>query len=343
MAMPAQRSGIAMFYPFSPGKIVPGMKHLWVFPIQIIFLSSIFFACYTDDVTGVGNDGPPVTLSCDKLNISENEGFAFITATLASMAPTDVIITLNFAGNAEGSGVDYSLSANQIIVPAGTTSASVTLLAVQDDLEEGTEEVIIGIASIEGGVSDGQQQLTVYIEDDDAPVQVNLILNEILYDPSNTALDGDANNDGVYAQNEDEFLEFINLSSVELDLSGYKIFDDENLLAGVPNHLFPDGSIVPAGKAIVIFGGGTPTGSFGNAVIQTSSSGDFNLNNAGDMMYLFDTQDSLILSFDIVPLSDNPNESYTRNPDITGEFEQHHLAAEGVLFSPGTRLDGTPF
>ena len=41
----------------------------------------------------------------------------------------------------------------------------------------------------------------------------------------------------------------------------------------------------------------------------------------------------------------NPNESYTRNPDLIGEFEQHSgiESSGGRLFSPGTKLDGTPF
>jgi hypothetical protein len=308
-----------------------------------LFLVLTILSCQTEDVTGIGDDGPPVSLSSDKLNISENEGFAFITANLATTSTRDVTVTLYFSGSATGSGVDFTMSSEQIIVPAGTTSASTTLLAVQDDIEEGTEEVIIGIEAIQGGVSDGVQEVVIFIEDDDAPLEVNLLLNEILYDPSNSGLEGDANGDGQYAQNEDEFLEFVNLSSGELDLSGYKIFDEENLASNSPNHLFPSGSIVPPGKAIVVFGGGTPTGSFGNAIIQTSTSGDLNLNNAGDVMYLYDTQDSLILSFDIEPLSNNPNESYTRNPDITGEFEQHGSVLEGVLFSPGTKIDGSPF
>lgn len=319
------------------------MQRLIIHSFVGFCLLSLFISCQTEDVSGIGDDGPPVSLSSDKIYIPENDGFAFITAHLATTAPHEVVVGLQFSGSAEGNGVDYRMSDIKIFIPAGTTSASVTLLAEQDDMEEGTEEVIIGIESITGGVSDGLQEILIYIEDDDAPVEVNIILNEILYDPWNSGLDGDANGDGQYAQNEDEFLEFINLSSAELDLSGYKIFDAENLAVNIPNHLFPEGTVVAPSKAVVVFGGGTPTGSFGGALVQTSTFGDLNLNNAGDIMYLYDPQDSLILSFDIEPLSNNPNESYTRNPDITGEFEQHGGVVEGVLFSPGTKTDGSAF
>ena len=92
-----------------------------------------------------------------------------------------------------------------------------------------------------------------------------------------------------------------------------------------------------------MFGGGTPTGLFGGAIVQTSTSGDLNMNNAGDIVTLTNATDSVIVTFDVTPHSDNPNESYTRFPDITGEFIQHHLANSAALFSPGTKVDGTQF
>jgi hypothetical protein len=125
-------------------------------------------------------------------------------------------------------------------------------------------------------------------------------------------------------------------------MSGFEIYDDEQLIAGVPNHTFPSGTIIQPGKCIVVFGGGTPTGSFGGATVQTSTSGDLNMNNAGDFMTVKDAAGNIVVTFDIEPLSNNPNESYTRNPDITGAFEQHSTNTS-VLFSPGTKLDGSPF
>ena len=64
------------------------------------------------------------------------------------------------------------------------------------------------------------------------------------------------------------------------------------------------------------------------------------------LITMYDPQGNAFLTFDIEPLSNNPNESYTRNPDITGEtFEQHSAIAtsSGALFSPGYKLDGTDF
>jgi hypothetical protein len=78
--------------------------------------------------------------------------------------------------------------------------------------------------------------------------------------------------------------------------------------------------------------------------VQTTTTGAINLNNAGDVLTITDAQDSVMITFDVTPYSDNPNESYTRSPDITGEFIQHSTVGSGtLLFSPGTRLDGSPF
>ena len=284
---------------------------------------------------------PYVTLSSNKATISEDAGETLITASITQPTDTDIILTLNLAGTA--TEADYTITKTEIVILAGSVSGSVVLNTVQDTSQEGNETVEIGIKSIIGGISTETQLVSITIEDDDVPFVVNIIMNEILYDPSNNALDGDANGDGSYAQNADEFIEFINLSSRSVNLSGYKIFDSSNLLTGVPNHVMPDNTIIPAGGCLVVFGGGTPTGLFGGAVVQTSTSGDLNMNNAGDIITLTDASGAVIVSYDVTPLSDNPNESYTRWPDITGDFVQHHYAKEAVFFSPGTKTDGTRF
>ena len=141
----------------------------------------------------------------------------------------------------------------------------------------------------------------------------SFILNEVLYDPP-SGIAGDANNDGIRDPNEDEFVEFVNLSDSCIDLSGCKIFDTENLNNGSANHQFPDNTFLSSGKSLIVFGGGVPNGVFGNALVFVSSNVVMNLNNSGDVMTLTDSLDNIILTFDVEPLSNNPNESYTRFP-----------------------------
>ena len=168
-----------------------------------------------------------------------------------------------------------------------------------------------------------------------------LLLNEILYDPPG-GIEGDANGDGTREAQEDEFLEIINTSGMMLDVSGYKIYDAEALENNEPRHLVPEGTMLLPGQAWVVFGGGVPTGSFGGAVVQTATGGTLNMNNSGDFVTITDAADNVLIEFDIEPLSNNPDESYTRNPDLTGDFEQHATNTE-LLYSPGTMIDGMPF
>ena len=64
---------------------------------------------------------------------------------------------------------------------------------------------------------------------------------------------GDANNDGRIHSDDDEFLEFVNIGEIDLDLSGWTVSD---LLK--PRYIFPDGTILKMGCAAVVFGGGDP-------------------------------------------------------------------------------------
>ena len=178
---------------------------------------------------------------------------------------------------------------------------------------------------------------------DDGCCQYNsLLLNEVLYDPSNSGLDGDANGDGEYVHNEDEFVELVNVSNSNLDISGYEFYDNTNLMFGMPNHVVPPGTILPSMKAYVVFGGGIPTGDFGGAIVHTASASVLNLNNSSDTLTIKNDIGETVIIFDVEALSNNPNESYSRLPDICGDFVQHNSTSLG-LFSPGTKSNGDPF
>jgi len=165
-----------------------------------------------------------------------------------------------------------------------------------------------------------------------------LVINEFLADPAND-LPGDANGDGVRHYGDDEFVEIVNNSDNDVDISGWTLADDSSV-----RHAFPTGTVVSANCAIVVFGGGTPTGAFGGAVVQTASTGQLGLNNDGDTITLNDgSTDQTTVTYGS---EGEDNQSLTRDPDVTGsEFVKHSDAASsgGALFSPGTRIDGSQF
>jgi hypothetical protein len=166
-----------------------------------------------------------------------------------------------------------------------------------------------------------------------------LIINEILADPSHTL--GDANGDGRANQVEDEFVELVNNLTTPMDISGWSIGD-----AIGTRHIFPQGSVVSPGCAVVVFGGGSPTGSFGNCLVQIASTGSLGLNDLGDVFYVWYPDGTEMASSTFGPEAGD-NQSITRDPDIFGEepFVKHSYAtgSAGTPFSPGTLINGDPF
>ncbi|UCD09617.1 MAG: lamin tail domain-containing protein [Dehalococcoidales bacterium] len=177
-------------------------------------------------------------------------------------------------------------------------------------------------------------------DDDDiilSPPLVPLIINEILADPA-SGLSGDANGDGIRHYSQDEFIEIVNNSEYDINVSGWTLSDSYSV-----RHVFPAGTIISADCAIIIFGGGTPTGLFGNVVVQVASTGYLGLNNSGDMIILNDgSTDQVTVTYGAEGGSD---QSITLNPDITGAFVLHSTAtgSGGSLFSPGTMINGSSF
>jgi hypothetical protein len=178
--------------------------------------------------------------------------------------------------------------------------------------------------------------------DDGCCKYFSLVLNEILYDPP-SGMDGDANQDGVRDANEDEFIELVNVSNQSLDISGYEFYDATNLAQGMPNHVVPPGTILSANSAYVLFGGGSPPMNLWvNTIVHVASAAVLNLNNSSDTLTIKDEIGNTLIVFDVEALSNNPDESYSRIPDICGDFVQHNSLSNG-LFSPGTKVDGTSF
>ncbi|HYW36355.1 MAG TPA: T9SS type A sorting domain-containing protein, partial [Balneolaceae bacterium] len=87
---------------------------------------------------------------------------------------------------------------------------------------------------------------------------------------------------------------------------------------------------------------------FGGAIVQTASTGGLSLNNASDQPTLLDNHGNVVQSVSYGGAGEpagNEKQSITRNPDITGNFEEHTTAdkTDNSLYSPGTKIDGKAF
>jgi lamin tail-like protein/Calx-beta domain-containing protein len=181
----------------------------------------------------------------------------------------------------------------------------------------------------------------------------NVLINEVLADPP-SGIAGDANRDGSRDGTQDEFVEFINGTSNELINVGNWTIRTRPIggTTETTRFTFPSGSSLPAGDAIVVFGGGNFNSAdpvFGCAqVMKANTSAGLSLTNSGLTILLRDGAGNLINQFSYggsTGFDGGNSQSLTRSPDIGGAFTQHTGAAgaNGAAYSPGLRVNGTPF
>lgn len=110
-------------------------------------------------------------------------------------------------------------------------------------------------------------------------------------------------------------------------------------------HTVANGLIIQPGCALIVFGGGAAVGTFGGATVEVDrGTAGLSLNNTGEAVILTDSTGRTLDSLNTDTLSDNPNQSYTRNPDITGAYvKSRSINPPHVYFSAGTKVDLTAF
>jgi hypothetical protein len=199
-----------------------------------------------------------------------------------------------------------------------------------------------------GGTVSGTATLTVRV-----PLVINEALPQVPLDSGGTtAIEGDSNRDNVRNSDDDEFVELLNNSNAPVDISGVIISDSSS-----NRFTFPANTILAAGRAVVVFGGGAPPvndPAFGGALIFTTTS--LALGDTGDTITVkLPVSGSDVVIDSLAYGTGNPipapgAQSLTRSPDAAigsagGGYVTHTTAtnAAGRVFSPGTRADGTPF
>lgn len=114
----------------------------------------------------ISADPPPsVRISVDTPTVAENFGRAVFTATLSEISGQPVVVDLAASGPA-AAGTDYTLSATQIVIPAGRISGSVTMTAQRDDLDEFNEDVTMTIASASNAIPSTVPARTTIVDAD---------------------------------------------------------------------------------------------------------------------------------------------------------------------------------
>ena len=285
--------------------------------------------------TTVSTD-PTITVSTASLS-----GFSYITGSGPSVNQTFTVggsnltnhITITPPAQYEISqdGIDFFLTYGSItlVISGGAVAPTTIYVRLKQGLAVGNYNQDIEISSF------GAPSKTVSCSGSVIPVLPNLVINEILADPD--AVSGDANGDGTVNTSQDEFVEIVNNDTYSVNLYGYTLSDAYGV-----RHTFSSITLNP-NEAIIVFGGGSPTGFLTYAF--TASTGSLELNNTGDDVILKNNSGYTIDSYTYGSEAGD-NQSITRDPDLTGSsFVKHSTAtgSEGSLFSPGNHIDGSPF
>jgi len=121
-------------------------------------------ADYEFEFTTAAFEPPSVVLSSSETSFYEGQTI-HITATLSRAIVIDVEMDLQFSGVAQGEGIDYSISTNHLIIPAGESTASIQISALGDMDLEGEESLIVTIANLENAIEEAPQQLLLSLGD----------------------------------------------------------------------------------------------------------------------------------------------------------------------------------
>jgi hypothetical protein len=282
----------------------------------------------------VGSATVGITLGAISGSTKEDGTTAIFTAVLDLQPATNVVLNISSGDTGE---VTLDLATLTFTNADWDTPQTVTATGVDDALQDGSIVVTITVAVDDASSDDDYDAVvdvttTVTNEDDELP---NLVINEFQADPDATL--GDANGDSSVDTSNDEFIEIYNASGAELNITNYTIEDGNGL-----KHTFPDGTILPAGAVIVVFGGGTPTGI--PCLTQLASTGSLGLNNGGDSIIIKDTSSTVVTTY-TYGSEGGDNQSVARDTDLTGAFVKHStIAGNAVLFSPGRKnADNIPF
>ena len=164
-----------------------------------------------------------------------------------------------------------------------------------------------------------------------AACESGIRIDEVLADPASGA-EGDANGDGTRHTYEDEFVELLNLGPDEVDISGWRLGDDDTSIASWFE--FPPASLLAPGTRALVFGGGTPTGFAAAAFVDDGRLGN-GLTNGGDSLFLIDAAGDTI---DSAASAEWPaDQSIVRSRQNCDDFLPHSdPPGRGDRFSPGT-------
>ena len=130
--------------------------------------------CIRDSTYTITDDDDPPVVDFNTTSSSGLESVSSkdLTVDLSAASSKDVTVNFTVTGTASGSGTDYTLDNGNITIAAGTTSGTITISNILDDvLDEANETVIVTLSNPSNATLGTDDAHTYTITDNDnAPV-----------------------------------------------------------------------------------------------------------------------------------------------------------------------------
>jgi hypothetical protein len=136
--------------------------------VLVTISSSLSYAIYdaTASCLIYDNEMPILNISVTDSSLSESGNNGTFTFTRSGSTNNSVIVYYEASGTAIN-GTDYNMLSGSVTIPAGTTSASVTIIPIKDTLAEGSETLKLRISSNSTYQLGSQYAATVNIVEND--------------------------------------------------------------------------------------------------------------------------------------------------------------------------------
>ncbi len=140
----------------------------------------LFVGCANEPERIIFN-GPHI-VSFSRANVVVNENAASGTATLVMSRTFLNDVTVSFDITAENAieGIDYSVSENSVVIPAGEYEGTFTIMPINNEVFDAARRVNVTITGIseEGLTPSAENQVTISILNDDCPVKTSIWAGE---------------------------------------------------------------------------------------------------------------------------------------------------------------------
>jgi len=184
----------------------------------------------TDD-----ESGPLVEFETVSSTQAESAGQISIVAKTSTVSSQDIVIQLSTAGTAQD-GSDYTVAdEKKITILAGSSTGSVVLSIINDEVYEGgSETILIDMTSITGGSEIGEQNITITITDDEVAPLVTLSSSVSQVSESDTEITIQAQINTLSATDTNVFLSFGGTATAnsDFDATNNKIIITAGQLTG---------------------------------------------------------------------------------------------------------------